>query len=184
MNTILFAGDSRQCQTLIIPTFSSSEDGIVNSRDELVRIFAGMKSLKVSFEQVSLDLKDTEKRMIRKFFFLVKSPTHLSDIEFENLMQTICSYFNLNVRCLMKKDEQMVYLKILNENSVKEINTELTKLSDILISEFWELYLEEGEEVVEIRRSNSKEMVTEPQTNFGRLARDLKIKEVLKELSL
>ena len=185
LNQILPLNDKDQSTTLyIFPAFSVSEDHLKGCRKKLVNIAAALFGLGYSFGQITLDLSDQQKNIQNKYFFWVKQPINLSDNDFNHFIQKICKYFDLNVKCLIKVNKKLANITIYSFDLVKNVNLETTQISETLIPDFWNLFKGEQQKILEIRFSNASEMIAEPQTNFGKLARKLKADQILQELNL
>ena len=62
------------------------------------------------------------------------------------------------------------------------MNDETQKVTDLLMTEFWPLFKDQHQQILDIRSANKTEAVSKPQTNFGRLARQLKANQILEQL--
>lgn len=185
LNQILSSNDKDQSTTLyILPAFSVPEDHLKDCRKKVVNIAATFFGLGYSFGQITLDLSEQQKNIQNKYFFWVKQPINLSDDDFNHLIQKICKYFDINVKCLIEVNKQLANVTIYSCGLVKNVNLETTQIAETLVPDFWDLFKDEQQKILEIRSSNDSERITEPQTNFGKFARKLKANQILEELNL
>ena len=183
LNQILSLSDQAQITSLyIIPAFSIPEDTSENCRKKIIDITAALFGLRYSFGQITLELSE-EKNTQNKYFFWVKQPIGLSEDDFNYAINRICNFFSLNVKCLIKVDKGLADVKIFTTDLVKNVNLETTKISETLVSDFWALFEGEQQQILEIRLSDETEVINEPKTNFGRLARQLNADQILAELN-
>ena len=152
-------------------------------RKNIIDITAALFSLRYPFRQITLKLSE-EKSIQNKYFFWVKQPIGLSEDDFNYALNKICNFFSLNVTCLIKTDKGMADVKIYTTDLVKNINLETRQLSETLVSDFWILFKNEQQEILEIRSSDETEIANEPQTILGKLARKLKTDQIMVELNL
>ena len=117
-----------------------------------------------------------------KFFFLVKQPEHTLDTTFHQDIQKICHYFQIKPNCFIEFTDNQTTLSISDLNVVKKVNDETQKVTDLLMTEFWPLFKDQHQQILDIRSANETEAVSKPQTNFGRLARQLKANQILEQL--
>ncbi|WP_104469937.1 hypothetical protein [Acinetobacter indicus] len=183
LNSILSLSDEAQSTSLyIIPAFSIPEDLSEDCRKNIIDITAALFSLRYPFGQITLELSE-KKSIQNKYFFWVKQPIGLSEDDFNYALNKICNFFSLNVTCLIKTDKGMADVKIYTTDLVKNINLETRQLSETLVSDFWILFKNKQQEILEIRSSDETEIANEPQTIFGKLARKLKIDQIMVELN-
>ena len=175
----------KNCSWYVLPGFTQSETSVRNDRAIIVDIAAVLFGMKYPFEQLILQFSKSNidhQNKMDKFFFLVKKPEHTVDTTFHQDIQKICHYFQIKLNCFIEFTDNQTTLSISDLNVVKKVNDETQKVTDLLMTEFWPLFKDQHQQILDIRSANETEAVSEPQTNFGRLARQLKANQILEQL--
>lgn len=175
----------KNCSWYVLPGFTLSKNAVSHERAIIVDIAAALFGMKYPFEQLILQFSksntDNQTEM-DKFFFLVKQPEHTLDTTFHQDIQKICHYFQIKPNCFIEFTDNQTSLSISDLNVVKKVNDETQKVTDLLMTEFWPLFKDQHQQILDIRSANKTEAVSKPQTNFGRLARQLKANQILEQL--
>ena len=175
----------KNCSWYVLPGFTQSETYVRNDRAIIVDIAAVLFGMKYPFEQLILQFSKSNidhQNKMDKFFFLVKKTEHTVDTTFHQDIQKICHYFQIKPNCFIEFIDNQTTLSISDLNVVKKVNDETQKVTDLLMTEFWPLFKDQHQQILDIRSANETEAVSEPQTNFGRLARQLKANQILEQL--
>ena len=175
----------KNCSWYVLPGFTQSETSVRNDRAIIVDIAAALFGMKYPFEQLILQFSKSNidhQNKMDKFFFLVKKTEHTVDTTFHKDIQKICHYFQIKPNCFIEFIDNQTSLSISDLNVVKKVNDETQKVTDLLMTEFWPLFKDQHQQILDIRSANETEAVSEPQTNFGRLARQLKANQILEQL--
>jgi len=183
--SLLSPTTEKNCSWYVLPGFTQSETYVRNDRAIIVDIAAVLFGMKYPFEQLILQFSKSNidhQNKMDKFFFLVKKTEHTVDTTFHQDIQKICHYFQIKPNCFIEFIDNQTTLSISDLNVVKKVNDETQKVTDLLMTEFWPLFKDQHQQILDIRSANETEAVSEPQTNFGRLARQLKANQILEQL--
>ena len=183
--SLLSPTTEKNCSWYVLPGFTQSETYVRNDRAIIVDIAAVLFGMKYPFEQLILQFSKSNidhQNKMDKFFFLVKKTEHTVDTTFHQDIQKICHYFQIKPNCFIEFTDNQTTLSISDLNVVKKVNDETQKVTDLLMTEFWPLFKDQHQQILDIRSANETEAVSEPQTNFGRLARQLKANQILEQL--
>lgn len=183
--SLLSPTTEKNCSWYVLPGFTQSETYVRNDRAIIVDIAAVLFGMKYPFEQLILQFSKSNidhQNKMDKFFFLVKKTEHTVDTTFHQDIQKICHYFQIKPNCFIEFTDNQTSLSISDLNVVKKVNDETQKVTDLLMTEFWPLFKDQHQQILDIRSANETEAVSEPQTNFGRLARQLKANQILEQL--
>ena len=175
----------KNCSWYVLPGFTLSENSVSPDRAIIVDIAAALFGMKYRFVQLILQFSKSNidhQNKMDKFFFLVKKPEHTVDTTFHQDIQKICHYFQIKLNCFIEFTDNRTTLSISDLNVVKKVNDETQKVTDLLMTEFWPWFKDQHQQILDIRSANETEAVSEPQTNFGRLARQLKANQILEQL--
>ena len=176
----------KNCSWYVLPGFTLSKNAVSHERAIIVDIAAALFGMKYPFEQLILQFSKSntdDQTEMDKFFFLVKQPEHTLDTTFHQDIQKICHYFQIKPNCFIEFTDNKTTLSISDINVVKKVNDKTQKVTDLLMTEFWPLFKDQHQQMIlDIRSANETEAVSEPQTNFGRLARQLKANQILEQL--
>lgn len=171
----------------IVPGFTQLKNSVNDDQTMIIDIAAALLGMKYSFEQLIVQFSESttqNQNKIDKFFFLIKQPEHTLDTEFHATIQKICDYFQIKPNCLIKSSFNQTTLSISDFNTVEKVNNETQKVIDFLVVNFWSLFKDQHQQILNIRAATEYEAVSEPQTNFGRQARQLKVNQILKQLNI
>ena len=183
--SLLSPTTEKNCSWYVLPGFTQSETYVRNDRAIIVDIAAVLFGMKYPFEQLILQFSKSNidhQNKMDKFFFLVKKTEHTVDTTFHQDIQKICHYFQIKPNCFIEFIDNQTTLSISDLNVVKKVNDETQKVTDLLMTEFWPLFKDQHQQILDIRSANKTEAVSKPQTNFGRLARQLKANQILEQL--
>ena len=183
--SLLSPTTEKNCSWYVLPGFTQSETYVRNDRAIIVDIAAVLFGMKYPFEQLILQFSKSNidhQNKMDKFFFLVKKTEHTVDTTFHQDIQKICHYFQIKPNCFIEFTDNRTTLSISDLNVVKKVNDKTQKITDLLMTEFWPLFKDQHQQILDIRSANETEAVSEPQTNFGRLARQLKANQILEQL--
>ncbi|WP_326519329.1 hypothetical protein [Acinetobacter sp. CAAS 2-6] len=182
-----FGITEKNSSSYIIPGFSGSEPSDSSQRATRMNLFAALFGLAHPFRQIILQLSEQKAENLNKtdkFFFWVKKPDHVSDTDFEHCIEKICDHFHVQSKCLIKLSDQQTDVHISTDGMIKKVNLDVAHLAEYLMFNFWPLFEDKPQQDLEIHLATQEDAISEPQTIFGKWARQLKADQILEELNL
>ena len=149
-----------------------------------VEIAAALFGLKYTFEQLSLHYSNANEKENEQLFFWVKQPKVCEDSVFNQNILKICHYFQITSKCLLSIQDEGANIRLYVNKEPSQTTVKVKEAAEWLMTLFWDKFQNESLETFVITPANEYVAVAEPQTNMGRMARKLKVDQLLKELDL
>ena len=174
---------------LIPKNFKQHADTTQQCGDYLA-IYAALCGLDYPVEQLILrhcTAQNTEDSLQQaQHFFMVKNPEnsqHGHAQHFQQNIEKICQHFQIQSSCRIEIVQPKAHIQVLHQGQTTHHSTEVQQVTACLDQIFWPKFTQTTQ-ALKLEVANEFEAVSEPQTNLGRLARQLKIMDVLATLNL
>lgn len=140
--------------------------------------------LKYEFEQLSLNGLNVIEKENAPLFFLVRQPKACETSFFNQNILKICDYYQINSKCAVSIQDSKAKIELEFNQDFSKTTVEVKEAAGWILSSFFEKFKKESLETYVVSHANEASAVAEPQTNMGRMARELKADQLVKELDL
>ena len=152
-----------------------------------VEIAAALFGFKYSIKQLVLldiDQAQNSENTIPLIFFWVIKPKHEKEVDFKKNIVKICQYGQIHQTCSIEVVKNQVTVQRSQTSMITQKMLNLDEIVQWIVLNFWTLFINDATTQSILRDANQEDRISEPQTNFARLARQLKANSILKELDL
>lgn len=152
--------------------------------DHKAEISTVLFGLNYTFEQLNLHDSNTNEEEHGQLFFWVKQPKACEDSVFNENMMKICSYYQIVSKCAVSIQNHKAKIEMIVNEESSEITVAVKDAAKWVLSSFIQKFKNESSETFGVTYANEYVVIAEPQTNMGRMARQLQANQLIKVLNL
>lgn len=164
----------------ILPLFSTKAPYIQDQNVIKPEILAALYGLHYNCNKITLKIEQ-QHNISEKVCLWIEQPSDIAHLHFQQMIEKICQYYSLDTRCYIQMEKGKVVIDLYQSNDHRNLLVEKENAMSEFTSELWGMLLPESAKILDVEVNDAFD---NPQTNFGRLARDLKVKEVLGQLNI
>lgn len=163
-------------QSTVISTTSSDE--VPNLLTDLIAALYGLHfKVKPLILNTALQSSSTSKQLI-----WVEQSQNMKADEFDAALNKIIQYFEINPFCTIRIDNEKAEVSISQQQQQSHCHIPTDQIEQYLQENFYNLCLPSAGQAYLVELDAGYMGTLEPQTNLGKVARDLRIKSVLEKM--
>lgn len=163
-------------QNVAINTTSSDE--VENPQTDLM---AALYGLHFNVKPLKLDTALQSSNTSKKLIWVEQSEKMAAD-EFDTALNKITQYFEIDPFCIIRIDNEQAEVSINHQQQQTHDEISTDKIEQYLQERFYSLCIPPTGQAYHVKIDTKYMSGLEPQTNLGKVARDLRIKSILEKM--